>query len=213
MRRPVPTTVLAAALAVSALAGCSAGVKHAAVRTGTSSTTTSTVKGHRATTTTTTTKASATTVSAGGGASGGGSNGGGGSSGGGTSGGGGTATTKPGATTTTLGGPADITSFVVSTAPTCADGFDHSNVTVSWTSKGASEAWLLPGSVASSLVGADARTTTPNIGPVSANGSSTLPFDCGNAYNYVLLDVYGGSTHSGQVLQLPNNIDPSVAVN
>jgi hypothetical protein len=171
------------------------------------------VKGHRATTTTTTRNGSSTTVSGSGSSSGGGSNGGGGSSGGGTSGGGGTATTKPGATTTTLSGPADVTSFVVSAAPTCADGFDHSNVTVSWTSKGASEAWLVPGSVASSLVGADARTTTPNIGPVSANGSSTFPFDCGNAYDYVLLDVYGGSTHSGQVLQLPNNIDPSVAVN
>ena len=47
MRRPVPATVLAAALAVSALAGCSAGVKRAAVKAGGTSTTTTSVKGHQ----------------------------------------------------------------------------------------------------------------------------------------------------------------------
>jgi hypothetical protein len=209
MRRPVPTTVLAAALAVSALAGCSAGVKHAAVKTGISSTTTSTVKGHRGATTTTSTKGSATTVSAGGGTSGGGATG-----GGGTSGGGGTATTVSGATTTTAPtGLAQVTGVTMSTAPTCQSAVDSSTVTVSWTSKNATQIWLLPGSVASALVGADAKTTTPNYGPLPPNGSKTFPFDCANQDNYVLVEAYNATSHNGVVQQLPNSVDLSAPVN
>ena len=106
-----------------------------------------------------------------------------------------------------------MTSVNVTTAPTCQSAVDSSTVTVSWTSKNATQVWLLPGAVASALVGADAKTTTPNYGPLPSNGSKTFPFDCANQYNYVLVEAYNATSHNGVVQQLPNNVDLSAPVN
>jgi hypothetical protein len=53
----------------------------------------------------------------------------------------------------------------------------------------------------------DPKTTSGAAGPLGPNGSTTLPFDCANTYNYYELGVYSGSQQPGrEVLQVPRNV-------
>jgi hypothetical protein len=87
----------------------------------------------------------------------------------------------------------------------CASTTDtNGSATITWTTKGTNEVWILESSTASSLVGADAKTEGGH-GPLPANGSKSLAFACNEMYDYYLVEGYNTSdgTHSGIIEQVP----------
>lgn len=98
-----------------------------------------------------------------------------------------------------------LNTFTVST-PTCASKSGTVNVTVSWTSKNATEAWINQPPTATTA--GDPRTETPNFGPLAPNGTKTLTFDCTQQYNYYNIGVYNPSTtqRGGEDQQVVNNL-------
>lgn len=116
-----------------------------------------------------------------------------------------TTTAAPSTTPTTTGPPALPQILSVNASASCAGittGVANGKITVTWTSLGTDQVWLLPSSVASALVGADAKTG--GKGPYSPNGSASLSgaFDCGNSTGYVLVQPYKGGTGSAGIIQL-----------
>jgi hypothetical protein len=76
--------------------------------------------------------------------------------------------------------------------------------TIAWTSKNATETWILGSTIANP--GADPKTDG-GLGPLPPNGSKTVDFDCANDAYYYNVTVYntGNNTHSGQVSQVPRS--------
>jgi hypothetical protein len=112
-------------------------------------------------------------------------------------------TTATTATTPPVQGPASI--LTVTYAVTCASKTDaNGTVKLTWTTKGANNVYVLEGQLASTLIGADAKTQGGK-GPYSPNTTVTQPFHCSYAYDYFLIEAYNttDNTHSGQVTQVP----------
>ena len=114
--------------------------------------------------------------------------------------------TAPPATPTTSAavvGPAQVLN--VTWLVTCASNTDPAGtVRLTWTTKGANQVYILAGQVASVLVGADPKTGGGK-GPFAPNGSTTLAFQCADAYGYYLVEAYNttDNTKSGVVQQVP----------
>jgi hypothetical protein len=112
-----------------------------------------------------------------------------------------TATTSTVAASSSPPVAAQITN--VSWTVSCTSHTDAAGkATITWTSLGATEVWVLPGSTASTLVYADAKADG-GTGPLAKNGSVTLRFPCAEDYSYYLIDAYNATGHSGQVQQVP----------
>ncbi|MGN6609773.1 MAG: hypothetical protein ACTHMS_22520 [Jatrophihabitans sp.] len=139
----------------------------------------------------------------GGGTSGGTSTGGGGNGGGTTTGGGHTGGSGHPSTSASSSAPtadnAVITSFTGT--PHCTDRSDtHGTVSLSWTSGGgATTAYIVESAVA--IGGSDGQGSSPAL---PANGSTTLPFDCAQDYDYYTLYVHAATTKNGETLQVAN---------
>jgi hypothetical protein len=88
--------------------------------------------------------------------------------------------------------------------PNCAGTTGKVSMRLTWTSKNATEAWISTPIIASAA--GDPKTTQGASGPLPANGSLTLPFDCANQYNYYDLGVYGGGHSHGEILQVARNV-------
>jgi len=134
------------------------------------------------------------------------SQGGGGGGGGGSNGSGGTKSGTPTRTPTTDANQrAEVLSYQVTAGPTCAGSGGSSTVRLTWRTKGADEAWIQTVPVA--VAAGDPKTSPGSAGPLAANGSVTLQFDCAGENDYYNLGVYnrGNGTHAGVVLQVPRN--------
>lgn len=75
------------------------------------------------------------------------------------------------------------------------------SVTLTWTSKNATEAWMTNPPVA--VAASDPKSTQGATGPLPPNGSIQMTFDCRSEYGYYDLGVYGGGHSSGEILQVP----------
>jgi hypothetical protein len=137
----------------------------------------------------------------------GGGGGGGGGGGEGSTGSGGTRTATPTRTAATdPNARAELGSFQVASGPNCTGTSGSSTVTMTWQTTGADEVWIQVTPVA--VAASDPRTTPGSVGPLPANGSRTLPFDCRGQYDYYNIGVYnrGNGTHTGQIRQVARNI-------
>ncbi|MEY2569836.1 MAG: hypothetical protein QOE63_186 [Acidimicrobiaceae bacterium] len=96
--------------------------------------------------------------------------------------------------------------------PSCASRADtNGTVTLTWTTKGATEVWIQETPVA---VGAsDPKSTPGSKGPLTPNGTTSMPFDCSSDYDYYNLAAYGPvGTPAGEVKQVANPV-PAVVPN
>jgi hypothetical protein len=109
---------------------------------------------------------------------------------------------SPGTTLSTSGSSSvSVQLLGVSYVVSCTSHADTAGtVKLSWTSKGATEVYLLEGPVAGALVGANAKS---GKGPFPPNGSSVQPFRCAENYDYFLVEAYNGGSRSGIVQQVP----------
>jgi hypothetical protein len=90
-------------------------------------------------------------------------------------------------------------------APTCRTASGTATVNLTWTSQNATEAWISNPPVA--VAAGDPRTTAGARGPLSPSGSTSMPFDCSQQYNYYELGVYAGSAQpSREVMQVARNV-------
>jgi hypothetical protein len=142
----------------------------------------------------------------GGGGTGGGGTGGGGTGGSGTGGGGtgGHSSSHPSSPSSSSSAPtedhAELTSFEGSA--NCTNRTDPGTVTLTWTSKGgANAAYIVESQVA--IGGSDGEGSSPKL---PANGSTTMPFDCRQDYDYFTIYVHAATTKNGETLQVANNI-------
>jgi hypothetical protein len=109
-------------------------------------------------------------------------------------------------TPTTSGPPVLPQILIVNASSSCGGvttGVSNGTITLSWTSQGADEVWLLPSQIASVLVGVNAKTSGGK-GPYSPNGSASLPgaYSCGDTAGFILVQPYKGGTGSGGIIKL-----------
>ena len=97
------------------------------------------------------------------------------------------------------------------TPPNCGASTDDKDITLSWTSKNATEVWIEDSAVAVGLTGADPKNdgNGTKLTNVSLNkGSLPISFPCSDTTDtahYYLLEVYNtaNTTMDGQITQVP----------
>jgi hypothetical protein len=107
-------------------------------------------------------------------------------------------------------GPATLLSMTI-TPPNCGASTDDKDITLSWTSKNATEVWIEDSAVALGLTGADPKsdgngTKLTNVS--LSRGSLPISFPCSDTTDtahYYLLEFYNtaNTTMDGQIQQVP----------
>lgn len=86
-------------------------------------------------------------------------------------------------------------------SPGCTGDTGTSTVKVTWKSTDATSVWLAESEVSFPF---DPKGASGAIGPLGANGSKTVPFDCANQYDYYMYGVYNSFGQQYESVQIPN---------